>query len=83
MAGFTALPIPALGETTLWTRGYQTITATDTADGSIQGSLTVEVRHARHAFPHPGIVANQPATPDTAPPRPQAGERPGKTPKGN
>jgi hypothetical protein len=33
----------------LWTRGYQTITATDTGDGSILGSVTVKVRHASNA----------------------------------
>src|SRR6202011_3539352 len=33
-----------LGETTLLTRGHQTITATDTGDGSILGSVTVKVR---------------------------------------
>ena len=38
-----------MGETTLLTRGYQTITATDTGDGSILGSVTVKVRHAGHA----------------------------------
>jgi hypothetical protein len=47
------------GETTLQTRGRRTITATDTADGSILGRVTVKVRHARHAFPFLGIVTNQ------------------------
>jgi hypothetical protein len=37
------------GETTLQTRGHQTITATDTANGSILGSVTIKVRHAGHA----------------------------------
>ncbi len=39
------------GETTLQTHGHQTITATDTANGSIQGSVTVKVRHAIHVPP--------------------------------
>jgi hypothetical protein len=39
------------GETTLQTRGYQTITATDTANASILGSVTVKVRHAVHISP--------------------------------
>jgi hypothetical protein len=42
-----------LGETTLWTRGYQTITATDTGDGSILGSVTVKVRHPSNVSPLP------------------------------
>jgi hypothetical protein len=37
------------GETTLQTRGHQTITATDTANGSILGSVTIKVRHPVHA----------------------------------
>jgi hypothetical protein len=44
-----------LAETTLWTRGYQTITATDTGDGSILGSATVKVRHASNASLLPGF----------------------------
>jgi hypothetical protein len=38
-----------LGETTLWTRGFQTVTATDTADNSILGNVTVKVRQASNA----------------------------------
>jgi hypothetical protein len=59
-----------LGETTLRTRGYQTITATDTANGSILGSVTVKVRHAGHASPLLGAVTNRPGIPDTVPAQP-------------
>jgi hypothetical protein len=52
-----------LGETTLRTRGRQTITAADTGDGSILGSVTVKVRLAGHAPPLLWAVASQPATP--------------------
>jgi hypothetical protein len=40
-----------LGETTLWTRGRQMVTATNTGDESIVGSVRVKVRHAGHAYP--------------------------------
>jgi hypothetical protein len=59
-----------LGETTLETRGDQTVTATDTVDGSIQGSVTVKVRHASHSFTLVRTVPSQPATSDTWPSQP-------------
>jgi predicted outer membrane repeat protein len=49
-----------LGETTLVTRGYQSIAVTDTADGSLMGSATVKVRHLRrHDGGNPGLAAGQ------------------------
>jgi hypothetical protein len=39
------------GENTLQTRGHQTITATDTSDGSFMSTVTVKVRRAGHACP--------------------------------
>jgi len=36
-----------LGETTLLTHGFQTLTVTDTADSSVMGSTTVKVKHRR------------------------------------
>jgi hypothetical protein len=52
-----------LGETTLVTRGYQSIAVTDTADGSITGSATVKVRHLRR---HDGGSSGLPAGHDLA-----------------
>jgi hypothetical protein len=52
-----------LGETTLWTHGRQTITATDASDGSIAGSVRVKVRDARHASSLGEAVANRSAQP--------------------
>ena len=46
-----------LGETTLITRGYQALTFTDTADGSILGSATVKVKHLRRHNGSPGVPA--------------------------
>ncbi len=49
-----------LGETTLRTRGYQSVTVTDTADGSIVGSATLKVKHLRHhENGSPGAPAGQ------------------------
>jgi hypothetical protein len=52
-----------LGEITLITRGYQTLTVTDTADGSVMGSAAVKVRHVRH---HDGGSPGLPAGQDLA-----------------
>ena len=46
-AGVHIFTDTGLGETTLVTRGYQTIAVTDAADGSITGSAAVKVRHLR------------------------------------
>jgi hypothetical protein len=53
-----------LGETTLLTHGHQTITATDSADGSITGAVTVRVRRTPPVpgpAPHHGDVVWLPA----------------------
>jgi hypothetical protein len=50
-AGVHTFSDTRLGETTLFTHGYQSITATDTADGSILGQATVEVKCARQRQP--------------------------------
>ncbi len=47
-AGVHTFTDTGLGETTLITRGQQTVTATDAADGSITGSANVKVKHLRH-----------------------------------
>lgn len=47
-AGMHTFTDTGLGETTLRTRGPQTVTATDAADGSITGSANVKVKHPRH-----------------------------------
>jgi hypothetical protein len=44
-AGVHTFTDTGLGEITLVTHGHQTITATDMADGSILGSVTVKVKH--------------------------------------
>jgi hypothetical protein len=67
------------GETTLLTRGHQTITATDTSDGSILASVTVRVRHARHASPQLSAVTSRAAIPSLVPdhtPTRQAAQEP-------
>jgi hypothetical protein len=46
-----------LGETTLWTHGHQTINVTDTADGSVMGSVTIKVKRTHHADSLSGSVA--------------------------
>ena len=59
-AGVHTFTDTGLGETTLVTRGYQSITVTDTADGSITGSAMVKVRHQRrHDGGSPGLPAGQ------------------------
>jgi hypothetical protein len=62
-----------LGETTLRTRGRQTITATDTGDASILGRVTVKVRYARHASPPWKAVADQQVIPSPVPARSPTG----------
>ncbi len=47
-AGVHTFSDTGLGETTLVTRGYQTVAVTDTADASITGGAAVKVRHLRH-----------------------------------
>jgi hypothetical protein len=49
------------GETTLWTRGRRTITATDTSDGSLVGRVTVKVRLGGHTSPLSEAGADRPA----------------------
>ena len=56
-AGIHTFTDTGLGETTLITRGQQTITATDTADGSITGSADVKVKHLRHHDENGGVLA--------------------------
>ena len=46
-AGVHTFADTGLGETTLFTRGDQTLVVTDTADSSITGCATVRVRHGR------------------------------------
>jgi hypothetical protein len=59
-AGVHTFNDTGLGETTLLTRGYQSIAVTDTADGSIMGSAVVKVRHLRrHGEGSPGLPAGQ------------------------
>ncbi len=62
-AGVHTFNDTGLGETTLLTRGYQSLTVTDTADGSIIGSATVKVKHLRH---HDGSSLGVPAGQDLA-----------------
>jgi predicted outer membrane repeat protein len=50
-AGVHTFTDTGLGETTLLTRGQQSITATDTADGSIVGSAAVKVKRAHQGSP--------------------------------
>ncbi len=45
-AGVHTFTDTGLGETTLFTHGHQSVTVTDTADGSIMGSATVKVKRA-------------------------------------
>jgi hypothetical protein len=63
------------GETTLWTRGRRTITATDTSDGSIAGRVTVKVRSAGLASPLSEAGTNRSAGPSTQPAQPPARQR--------
>ncbi len=57
-AGFHTFSDTGQGETTLVTRGDQSIAAADTADGSIMGSAAVKVRHLRrHDGGSPGLPA--------------------------
>jgi hypothetical protein len=63
-AGVHTFSDTGLGETTLLTRGHQSIAVMDTADGSITGSATVKVRHIRH---HDGGSPGLPAGQDLAP----------------
>ncbi len=49
-AGVHTFTDTGLGETTLLTRGDQTIFVTDTADGSITGCATVKVKHLRRHY---------------------------------
>jgi hypothetical protein len=63
-AGVHTFTDTGLGETTLLTHGHQTITVTDTADGSITGAVTVRVRRnppAPGPVPHHGDVVWLPA----------------------
>ena len=56
-AGMHTFTDTGLGETTLITRGQQTVTATDTADGSITGSANVKVKHLRRHDENGGVLA--------------------------
>jgi hypothetical protein len=56
--------LPAgLGETTLFTRGYQSTFVTDTVDDSITGCATVKVKHVRH---HHDEIRDIPVGPEAA-----------------
>ena len=55
-AGVHTLTDAGLGETTLFTHGHQTVTATDTANGSILGSAVVKVRRAHQGHPWSGDI---------------------------
>ncbi len=55
-AGVHTFTDTGLGETTLLTCGYQTITVTDTADGSITGCATVKVKHLRRHHDLPAAL---------------------------
>jgi hypothetical protein len=65
-----------LGETTLRTRGRQTVTATDTGGGSILGSVRVKVRYAGHTSPLLKAAADQQAIPSTVPAQPPTRQAP-------